>query len=186
MTAKGEQRRAALVEAAAQLLLEQGFSALSHRAVAARAGLPLAATTYYFATLDTLRVAAAGQVATAHLVEMRARVAGLPERPVGAAAAARTLVRLVLPADRDRGTLTAFYERYLDAGRAPALQSVVARWNGQIRSQLKVALARLGHDADPALVLAVVDGLALTALAEGAADPERAAVRGLTRLLDRP
>ncbi len=63
---------------------------------------------------------------------------------------------------------------------------MVAAWNGQIRSQLRVALARLGHDADAALVLAVVDGLALTALAEGAADPERAAVRGLTRLLDRP
>lgn len=186
MTAKGEQRRAALVDAAAQLLLEQGYSAVSHRAVAARAGLPLAATTYYFATLDALLVQAADQVAAAHLADVHARVAGLRDRPVGAPAAARTLVRLVLPADRGRGTLSAFYERYLEAGRSPALQQVVAAWNGQIRSQLRVALARLGHDADPTLVLAVVDGLTLTALAEGAADPERVAVRGLTRLLNRP
>src|SRR4051794_41347113 len=53
--ARGAQRRSALIEAAAGLLLEEGLAAISHRAVAARAGLPLASTTYYFASADDLR-----------------------------------------------------------------------------------------------------------------------------------
>ena len=43
-TARGERRRQVLVQAAADLLLDEGLASLSHRAVAARAGLPLAAT----------------------------------------------------------------------------------------------------------------------------------------------
>ena len=53
-TPKGERRRQALVEAAADLLLEGGFDAVRHRSVATRADLPLASTTYYFESLDDL------------------------------------------------------------------------------------------------------------------------------------
>ena len=41
-TEKGERRRAALVEAAAELLRTGGYEAVRHRAVAEKAGLPLA------------------------------------------------------------------------------------------------------------------------------------------------
>ena len=54
VTPKGERRRYALVSAAADLLCEGGFDAVRHRAVARRAGLPLASTTYYFSSLDDL------------------------------------------------------------------------------------------------------------------------------------
>ena len=57
-TPKGERRRQALVEAASGLLAEGGFDAVRHRAVAERAGLPLASTTYYFDSLDELITAA--------------------------------------------------------------------------------------------------------------------------------
>ena len=39
---------------AGELLMDEGFAALSHRSVAQRADLPLSATTYYFASLDQL------------------------------------------------------------------------------------------------------------------------------------
>src|SRR3954464_1415614 len=52
VTPKGVRRKYALVTAAAELLCEGGFDAVRHRAVARRAGLPLAATTYYFSSLD--------------------------------------------------------------------------------------------------------------------------------------
>ena len=55
-TPKGERRRQALVESAAELILEGGIDAVRHRAVANRAGLPLASTTYYFESLDELVV----------------------------------------------------------------------------------------------------------------------------------
>ena len=62
-TAKGARRRDLIAEAAAALVLDRGPAALSHRAVAARAGVPLAATTYYFRDLDEL-AAVAGVAAT--------------------------------------------------------------------------------------------------------------------------
>ena len=47
-------RHRAIVEAAAALITEAGVADLTHRRVAARAGVPLGATTYYFASLDEL------------------------------------------------------------------------------------------------------------------------------------
>lgn len=183
MAAKGEVRRAALVEAAAALAIEQGLSAVSHRAVAARADLPLAATTYYFASLADLLAAAAALLAERHVQAARARVERLPVRPVSPATAARHAVAVVLPPDLDDAALLSLYERYLEAARSPALRTVVARWNGEVRQMLGEVVHRTGRAARPALVLALVDGLAVTALAEGR-DPRRAAQTGLAALLD--
>lgn len=53
-----EARRRAIVSATAELIVEVGADAVTHRMVAARADVPLGATTQYFATLDDLRAAA--------------------------------------------------------------------------------------------------------------------------------
>ncbi|CUR56717.1 conserved hypothetical protein [metagenome] len=53
-----EGRRRMIEEAAADLLLETGGGAITHRQVASRAGVALGSTTHYFATLDELRDAA--------------------------------------------------------------------------------------------------------------------------------
>lgn len=51
---RSRQRREALLNAALDLFVEGGSRAVTHRAVAAAAGLPAATTTYYFATIDEL------------------------------------------------------------------------------------------------------------------------------------
>jgi len=51
---RSRQRREALLDAAVDLFAEGGSRAVTHRAVAAAAGLPAATTTYYFATIDEL------------------------------------------------------------------------------------------------------------------------------------
>jgi DNA-binding transcriptional regulator YbjK len=53
-----EARRREIVTAAAELIVEVGVDGVTHRMVAARAGVPLGATTQYFDTLDDLRTAA--------------------------------------------------------------------------------------------------------------------------------
>lgn len=58
-----EARRREIVTAAAELIVEVGADALTHRRVAARAEVPLGATTQYFDTLDDLRAAAFGVLA---------------------------------------------------------------------------------------------------------------------------
>ena len=59
-----EGRRLRILEAACALIAESGVGALTHRAVAARAEVPVGATTYYFTTLDELSTAALTHAAT--------------------------------------------------------------------------------------------------------------------------
>ena len=57
-----EGRKRAIVAAAAELIIEGGTAALTHRRVAARAGVSLGSTTQYFASLDELRETALEQL----------------------------------------------------------------------------------------------------------------------------
>lgn len=59
---RGQRTREAIIDAAIELLRRDGAAALSHRAIAARAGTSLAATTYHFDSLDDLLVAAYEQL----------------------------------------------------------------------------------------------------------------------------
>src|SRR6476646_2580810 len=74
-TPKGERRRDALTAAAAELLGSGGFDAVRHRAVAEKAGLPLASTTYYFGSLDELVTVAVERHGRDGLAEGRLRLA---------------------------------------------------------------------------------------------------------------
>ena len=101
-TPKGERRRYALVCAAADLLCEGGFQAVSHRTVADRAGLPLASTTYYFSSLEELIETAVEYLGRGEVAALRARLQELPRRRRGAEAAADLLVDLLAgEPDRD-------------------------------------------------------------------------------------
>ena len=104
VTPKGVRRRYALVSAAAALLCEGGFDAVRHRAVARRAGLPLAATTYYFSSLDDLIVEAVEYVGALEAQQLRARVAALSRRRRGAESTADVLVDLLVGEDPDYGS----------------------------------------------------------------------------------
>lgn len=52
--AKSEQRRRLILEAALRIVISEGVRGIRHRAVAKEAGVPLAATTYYFKDIDEL------------------------------------------------------------------------------------------------------------------------------------
>ncbi|MFZ5757471.1 MAG: TetR/AcrR family transcriptional regulator [Pseudomonadota bacterium] len=52
--AGSEQRRRAILEAALRIIIRDGVRAVRHRAVAAEAGVPLSATTYYFKDIHDL------------------------------------------------------------------------------------------------------------------------------------
>ncbi|SEK64963.1 TetR/AcrR family transcriptional regulator [Nonomuraea pusilla] len=114
---RGRRRRAHLLAAAVGLLAEGGFAAVTHRNVARRARLPLAATTYYFASRDQLLAEAFAQLVEAELATTRDWVArhGLRALPEQVAAA-------------DRARQLGLWELYVHAGRDPALQRIARRW----------------------------------------------------------
>ncbi len=70
-------RRDRIAAAALEVALAQGVHAVSHRAVAAAAGVPLGSTTYHFRTLDDLLAAAMGRAAAAFAAELDAWDAAL-------------------------------------------------------------------------------------------------------------
>ena len=168
MTPKGERRRYALVRAAADLLCEGGFDAVRHRAVADRAGLPLASTTYYFASLDDLIETAVDYLATTEVAELRERVSALPRRRRGAEAAADLLVDLLAGAP-SREQLISRYERYIACARHPELRGAERRLLRHRIEAVGEAMARSGRQARSDMMTALlysVDGAVVSALVD--------------------
>jgi DNA-binding transcriptional regulator YbjK len=159
---RGQRRRAELVAAALRVLARDGVAGVSHRAVAAEAGVAKSAVGYHFPDLDALLVAVLadqGGVITA----------GLPDVPAGADLT--WLSRMLCASlQAERARVVAGYELMLLATRRPALRPGVAAW-------LDAVAAVLGaHTDDPDRVraaVAAVDGWTLQLLATGSeADPD--------------
>ncbi|OBA87822.1 TetR family transcriptional regulator [Mycobacteriaceae bacterium 1482268.1] len=195
-TPKGVRRQYALVSAAAELLCEGGFDAVRHRAVAKRAGLPLAATTYYFSSLDDLIVKAIEHIGALEAQQLRERVAGLSRRRRGAEATVDVLVDLLVGDDPCVGDdpdtqvseeLISRYERYIACARQPALREVQRRILQQRTDAVVKVVERCGRtlraELVPALVCAV-DGAVVAALVDDGEGPRSAARATLIDVID--
>lgn len=172
VSARGEHRKQQLLEAAGDVLMEHGFAALSHRSVAQRADLPLSATTYYFTSLDELLEGAVRHVARSWLTSARDVVASLPPTLSSPEQLAAALLQVATLGTAEHGSAVTLYDRYLEAARHPGLRPVIAGYDEEMQALVVEVLHRGGVTASTLtarLVLAVVDGALLRALAEGAA-----------------
>lgn len=164
---RSRRRREALLRAAIELLGETGARSVTHRAVAERAGLPLASTTYYFRSVHEL----VEEALKLHVAERVAELQGLAELALGvdgasAADIAERLAEVLVAAPTP--ILVAQYQMYLEAGRNPALQPAVAEalsaFEGLAAGVLGALGARRPEEAAEAFV-ALLDGFALHRLA---------------------
>ncbi|MCW2511472.1 MAG: TetR family transcriptional regulator [Mycobacterium sp.] len=182
VTPKGERRRYALVSAAADLLCEGGFDAVRHRAVARRAGLPLASTTYYFSSLDDLVERAVEYVGIREAETLDSRVAALSRRKRGAESTADVLVDLLVgdgPGTRVSEQLISRYERYIACARQPGLRDVQRRIMKQRTQAVVEVVERSGRSVRAELMTALVcavDGAVVASLV-GVGDGPRATAR---------
>lgn len=186
VTPKGERRRYALVSAAAELLCEGGFDAVRHRAVARRAGLPLASTTYYFSSLDELVENAVEHTVTVEAHQLRARVRELPRRRRSTGATVEVLLDL-LAGDRSNEQLISRYERYIACARHPELRGVERRLQQQRVSAVVEAMTRSGRCARVDMVSALVcavDGAVVSALVADVVGARESARATLIDVLD--
>ncbi|MEU8269456.1 TetR family transcriptional regulator [Sphaerisporangium sp. NPDC049002] len=146
---RGRRRRAALLAAAVGLLEQGGFTAVTHRAVARRAGLPLAATTYYFTSRDQLVAEAFALLIADELDGMRARAETLTGRPTPedlATALSLAMGPRAGPAgEADRLRRLGLWELYLQAGRDPALQALARDWTDGCDTVVAETLRRTGY-----------------------------------------
>jgi len=189
VTPKGERRRYALVSAAADLLCEGGFDAVRHRAVARRAGLPLASTTYYFSSLEDLIAKAVEHVGTRESAELRDRVATLSRRRRGAESIADVLVDLLVGESPERVTeqLISRYERYIACARQPGLRDIQRRLLQQRTDAVVEVVERSGRTVRAELLTALVcavDGAVVAALVGDGDGPRATARATLIDVLD--
>ncbi len=191
-------RRQRIIDAAIRIAEFKGIAGLSHRTVAAEADVPLGSTTYHFASLDDLLVAALEQVtrepssAMTDWEDVLAEV-GRPAPAHGAGPQATegrgltladALTRLLDEyAHGGRGRIRLEYELYLAALRRPALQPVAAAWCDEMAR----ILAR--HTADEAtarVLVALIDGLLLQLLLTDRPFDRQAVRSALARVTGEP
>jgi DNA-binding transcriptional regulator YbjK len=177
------------VSAAAELLGEGGFEAVRHRAVARRAGLPLASTTYYFSSLDDLIARAVEHIGMIEVAQLRARVDGLSRRRRGPETTAEVLVELLVGDVAGPGLaeqLISRYERHIASTRLPALRETMRRSLRQRAEAVAEAIKRSGRSVRIELVctlICAVDGCVVSALVEGR-DPHTAALGTVVDLVE--
>ncbi|MFB4349408.1 TetR/AcrR family transcriptional regulator [Microbacterium sp. CR_7] len=146
-----EARRREIVTAAAELIVEIGVDALTHRKVATRAGVPLGATTQYFATLDDLREAALDALAAeiqGRIEETRQAVVAEGVTPAGIARLVRQALDDARAVHADRAVVTA-------AVHDPRVRAFARQWSDEI-----VGFMAPVHGRDRARAAAVfIDGV---------------------------
>ena len=164
---RSRRRRDALLRATIELLGESGAKSVTHRAVAERAGVPLASTTYYFASVEQL----IEEALKLHVAERVAELQALAGVALGAAGAspqdiAERLAEVLAAAPTP--ILVAQYQLYLEAGRNPALQPPVAEALAAFEGLAAAVLRALGaREPEPTAeaFVALLDGFALHRLA---------------------
>jgi DNA-binding transcriptional regulator YbjK len=159
---RGERRRQAILDATLTLIGREGAGAVTHRKVAELAGVPLAATTYYFASKDELVREALVRASESDRAELDAFATRL-EAAGDIDALAAVLVDLVLDwLGPRRAVLVSHYEISLEGARRAELAEISRAWTDAYVDVLTSPLSRLGsatpnHDAW--LVHAMLEGM---------------------------
>ncbi len=162
-----EEKLSRLLDVTEEIILEDGYAAVSSRSVAAKAGIQAPLVHYYFPTIDDLFVAV-----------LRRRSEPTVERMSAALTSPEPLRAWWELASDPRGTAL-LLELIAAANHRPALKAEVGRVAREVRQMQVDALASLlgeyGLDIDefpPPLVAAAMQGLAFALVADEAAGHE--------------
>ncbi|MDH6224504.1 TetR family transcriptional regulator [Streptomyces sp. MJP52] len=147
-------RRERILDAALDLIADEGIARVSHRRIAARAGVPLGSTTYHFDGMDDLLREAFSRF-TQHIAAVfEARLAA-PADPAQAREAVADLIHSLSGGSRRDLVLT--QELYTLAARRPAYRELTQAWMRRSRVHLE-----RHFDPDTARQLdALIEGLTL-------------------------
>ena len=175
--ASGRARRAALLDAAVEVIAEQGVAGTTHRAIAARAGMSTSTTSYFFSSLDQL-IAAALHVVGERIV---ARVDAVTAQVVDAELAPHEAIDRFVDAvmSEPEPDTVAQFEIYLECRRRPQLQPTAHRIMASIERGAAESLRALGvahADERAPMVVALLDGLALHRHARPRAESDRVVI----------
>lgn len=146
--AHGERRRRLLLDATLEVVARDGAGQVTHRSVAAAAGVPPSSIAYYFSDVDDLLVSALTRACRRYLDAIEHTLTATQD----CADLAETLAAAVAGWDVSPGNalITAEYELYLMAARRPELAPVALQWADRLADVVAE------HVPDPGRVQAVV------------------------------
>ncbi|MFE7397892.1 TetR/AcrR family transcriptional regulator [Streptomyces sp. NPDC057557] len=154
------ERRGRIIDAAIRVVGAKGIAGLSHRSVAAEADVPLGSTTYHFASLDELLIAALRR-SNENFAELMRECGALADPAADLAGELAGLLGEYFSGGRGRAELE--YELYLAALRRPALRPVAAEWTDGTAE----LLSRRTDPATARALIALMDGICLQVLLTG-------------------
>jgi TetR/AcrR family transcriptional regulator, regulator of biofilm formation and stress response len=184
-----ERVREAIIAATVRIVADGGVAAVTHRRVAAEAGVALSSTTWHFATKADILLAALRWTARREVTRSAAIAARLGDTEFDSAAWADELGEwLVEQVSRDREVAVALYRLQIELLGRPEARELHREWGEGLRALgdrvLKSSATRT-PDLDTRLVVAALDGLRLGVLSADDGDTEwlRTAVQRLLHAL---
>jgi len=161
----------AIVAATVQIVAREGVAAVTHRRLAAEAGVSLSSTTWHFATKTDILTAALRWTAArevAHIGEIAARLGGAElDLEAWSGALAEWLIEQVTS---ERESAVALYRLQIELLGAHELHR---EWGRGLREVAQGVLERSDTAAvDIRLVIAALDGLRLSVILSGEEDVE--------------
>lgn len=133
-----EGRRRAILDAAVELIVESGPASITHRAIAARAGVSLGSTTQYFASIDELRELALQRIAEGidrSLAEMEAAIPILLTDPERALAPLHDFLR-------DSNAVYGELALIASGAADPSMRELARRWSDRLTEFLSPHIGR--------------------------------------------
>ncbi len=190
MYQKGERRREEILRATLRVIGARGADAVTHRAVAQEAGVPVSATTYYFASKDELLEQTLLMAAREETERIERLVLDLAPRELSAADWAAGVAAMIAGDVREEPDRhVALFELGLEATRTEALRGELQRWQEAHLRLAELGCRAVGSDEpelDARIVVAALTGLMLEQLASGRDDFEDEVLRpALERLFAR-
>ncbi len=190
MYQKGERRREGILRAALRVIGAHGADSVTHRAVAAEAGVPLSATTYYFASKEDLLEQVFLLAAREETERLERLVLDLAPQSLSVEEwAAAVAAQIASDVEEDPAKHIALFELGLEAARRESLREELGRWQEAHLRLAEMGCRAVGSSApelDARIVVSTLTGLMLEQLTGNRADFEEVVLRpALTRLFAR-
>ncbi|BBZ61561.1 TetR/AcrR family transcriptional regulator [Mycolicibacterium monacense] len=161
-TARAAQRRVEIIDAAIEVMARVGLAGLSMRVVAAQAGIPLGALSYYFDDKSDL-VAQAFQQLSDREIERVVRTADRLEPTMSADQLADAMADMIIDGfTSPQGAIVTRYELVTEASRDERLRPMFEAWYTAMVPALSRLFRELGSrqpELDARTVMAVMAGL---------------------------
>jgi DNA-binding transcriptional regulator YbjK len=174
MYQKGADRRDAILRATLRVIGEHGADSVTHRAVAEEAGVPLSATTYYFASKEDLLEQTLLLAAREETERLERLVLDLAPRDLTVEEWAVAVAdQLAGDVATEPAKHVALFELGLEATRRPQLREELQRWQDAHLRLAEVGCRAIGSErpeVDAQVIVAALTGLMLQQLAGGRDD----------------